>query len=102
QISDEGSLREVLASHAPSEGAPLLLEEFVQGEEHSFDAFTVDGKIKWHSITRYLPSPLEVKRNPWIQWRVVLPREVDVPQYDDIRKQAKKALKALGARTGIS
>jgi formate-dependent phosphoribosylglycinamide formyltransferase (GAR transformylase) len=74
----------------------------VTGVEHSFDAFTIDGKIKWHSITRYLPTPLEVKQNPWMQWRVVLPKEIDDAQYDDIRKVAKRGLKALGAETGIS
>jgi phosphoribosylaminoimidazole carboxylase (NCAIR synthetase) len=53
-------------------------------------------------LTKYLPTPLEVKRNPWIQWRVVLPREVDDPQYDEIRAAATKALKVLGAKNGIS
>ena len=38
----------------------------------------------WHSLTHYYPTPLEVLRNPWIQWSVVLPREIDDPRYDDI------------------
>jgi hypothetical protein len=58
--------------------------------------------VVWHSVTKYLPAPLEVKRNPWIQWRVVLPREIDDPQYDRIRTVGIKALKVLGAKTGIS
>lgn len=101
-VESDAALAQVLAKHPPKADTPLLLEEFVTGEEHSFDAFTVNGKIKWHSVSRYLPAPLEVKRNPWIQWRVVVPREVEDAQYDDIRKQAKRALKALGAQTGIS
>jgi hypothetical protein len=43
-----------------------------------------------------------VLRNPWIQWTVVLPREVDDPQYNDIRKAGAKALKVLGMQTGLS
>ena len=101
QIADDATLQSVLAQHRPSPDSPLLLEEFISGDEHSFDAFIVKGKVIWHSLTRYLPAPLEVKRNAWIQWRVVLPREVDDPAYDDIRKVAKKGLKALGAETGI-
>ena len=41
-------------------------------------------------------------RNPWIQWSVLLPREIDGPQYDDIRQVAFRALDALGMETGLS
>jgi hypothetical protein len=43
-----------------------------------------------------------VLENPWIQWAIVLPREVDSPAYDDIRVAARRALDVLGMRTGIS
>jgi hypothetical protein len=31
----------------------------------------VDGQIVWESVSSYLPTPLEVLRNPWIQWMVL-------------------------------
>lgn len=79
-----------------------LLEEFVTGDEHSFDTYSLQGKPVFHSLTHYYPNPLEAMREPWIQWQVVLPREVNAPQYDDIRKAAFQALDALGMDTGIS
>ena len=54
----------------------MLLEEFVRGDEHSFDSVLVDGRLVWHSISRYLPSPLDVLEHPWIQWCVLLPRDI--------------------------
>ncbi len=98
---DDTMMQQILDHHKPDR-QPLLLEEFMSGDEFSFDSFTVKGKTVWHSLTKYLPGPLEVKQNQWIQWRVVLPREVDDPEYDDIRSVAFNALKALGAKTGIS
>ncbi|HEX5505593.1 MAG TPA: ATP-grasp domain-containing protein [Thermomicrobiales bacterium] len=95
-------LRAALATAPPAPGREVLLEEFITGEEHSFDTFSLDGRHVWHSLTRYLPPPLEVLRTPWIQWRVVLPREVDAPAYDDIRAMAYRALDALGMDTGLS
>lgn len=86
----------------PSPARPLLLEEFVVGEEHSFDAVTLNGRTVWHSLTHYRPGPLEVMREPWIQWTVLLPREVDHPRYDDIREVGGRALSVLGMRTGLS
>lgn len=91
-----------LASAPPSPGNPVLLEEFIVGEEHSFETISLNGKHVWHSLTHYYPTPLTVVENPWIQWSVVLPREVDAPQYDDIRVAARKALTVLGMQTGIS
>ena len=45
------------------------------------------GQTVWASISDYLPPPLEVLRNPWIQWTVLLPRELDDPRYAAIRRR---------------
>ena len=81
---------------------PTLLEEFVSGIEHSFDSVVVHGKPVWYSISRYLPSPLEVLENPWIQWCVFLPRDVSGEEFAPIRDAGFKALSALGLKTGLS
>jgi len=102
RVESGEQLADVLRSSPPGPGAPLLLEEFILGDEHSFDAVSVRGVPVWHSLTHYSPGPLEVLRNPWIQWTVLLPREVDHPRYDDIRAVAARALGALGMGTGLS
>ena len=40
----------------------------------------------WSSIADYRPPPLEVLRNPWIQWTVLLPRDITGPEYDGIHR----------------
>lgn len=102
QCNDEGDFEEVLHSDPPSPYNPLQLEEFVEGDEYTLDTISVNGKAIWHSITRYLPTPLEVLRNPWMQWRVLTPREIDVPEYDDIRRIGERALRALGMESNMS
>jgi len=91
-----------MQSFPPTDEQPLLLEEFVQGQEHSFDSVMLHGKLVWSSISEYTPGPLAVMENPWIQWCVVLPRHVDGDRYDAIRGQGKRALEALGMFTGLS
>ncbi len=81
---------------------PTLLEEFVTGIEHSFDSVMLHGKPVWYSISRYLPSPLEVLENPWIQWCVFMPRDVSGEEFAPIREAGFKALSALGLKTGLS
>lgn len=102
RVEDAASLKDVLRGSGPSLERPLQIEEFIVGQEHSFETVSIDGKPKWHSLTHYIPGPLEVVRNPWIQYQVILPREVDGKQYDDIRKVGRQALKSLGMKTGLS
>lgn len=102
RIGTQDDLEGLLQQMPPSPERPTLVEEFIQGEEHSFDAITLGGEVVWHSINHYFPSALEVLREPWIQWCVLLPREVDDPRYAGIRAVAGPALKALGMRTGLS
>lgn len=102
QIENAEQMRQLLAEAPPHPQRPLLAEEFIQGSEHSFDAISIDGRMVWHSLTHYLPTPLDAVRNPWIQWCVLLPREIDHPRYDDIRGAAAASLRALGMVTGAS
>lgn len=96
------ALSDALRANPPASDQPLLLEEFITGDEHSFETMSLDGRAVWHSLTRYYPTPLEVLANSWMQWRIVLPREVDDPPYDAIRTAAFHALEVLGMGTGLS
>jgi biotin carboxylase len=102
RIEDPGQLDGWLQAAPPRPDDPMVLEEFVHGDEHSFDSVVVDGALVWHSISRYLPSPLDVLEHPWIQWCVVLPREIDGDEYGDLVETAHRAVTALGLRTGLS
>lgn len=75
---------------------------FVRGTEHSFDSVSINGQPVWHSVSRYMPSPLEVMENEWIQWCVMLPRDISTEEYDPIREHGFAAVGALGLKTGLS
>ena len=102
RVDDLEQLQGYLRTLPPTAQQPLLLEEFIVGREHSFDSVSVGGEHVFHSISRYTPTPLEVMENPWIQWCVVLPRDVDGDEYDDIRQAGRQALDALGMVTGLT
>lgn len=101
-MDEAEQLSELLAHNPPHPNRPIQLEEFVVGEESSFETFSVDGKPYWHSLSHYYPSPLTVMTNPWIMWRMVLPREIDEASYDDVREVGYQALQALGMTTGVT
>lgn len=102
RIDDADELRLWLSSAPPTTDHAAMMEEFLSGDEGSFDSVLVDGELVWHSISHYIPTPLEVLRNPWIQWLVLLPRRIDGPEYDGLRAVVPDALRALGLRTGFT
>lgn len=102
RVETSRALRELLDARPATPQAPLQLEEFLVGREHSFESVTLGGVSVWHSWTRYEPTPLDVMRNPWIQWRILLPKETNDKDYDEIRQFGPLALKALGMGTGLS
>ena len=102
RVNDAEQMAKALEINAPQPDHPVLIEEHIQGNEHSMESVTVDGRTVWQSLTHYYPTPLEVVRNRWIQWCIVLPREIDDPRYDDIKDAASRALSALGMDTGLT
>lgn len=102
RISNPEELRGALESVRPSAANPVLAEEFLRGREYSFETITVGGQVRFHSFTRYLPAPLEVVENPWIQWVVLHPRIIDGPEFDDARELGVRAVQALGLETGFT
>src|SRR5262249_24373367 len=79
-----------LASAPPRPSASVMVEEFMTGDEFSFDTVTLHRKHVFHSISRYSPGPLEVMETPWIQWTVLLPRSIEGPEYAAITAAGTK------------
>jgi len=102
RLDDADSLQGWLHVVRPNVEEPALLEEFLVGEEHTFDSVTIGGRTVWSSIADYQPPPLEVLRNPWIQWTVMLPRDISGPEYAGIHEVGPAALHALGVRDALT
>ncbi len=102
RIRSQAQLLKTCASMGLGPNRPLLCEEFLRGREFSFETITVNGDVRMHSISHYLPSCLEAVENPWIQWCCMLPRDISGSEYDGIRKVGFAAVKALGLRDGMT
>jgi formate-dependent phosphoribosylglycinamide formyltransferase (GAR transformylase) len=102
RLDDVEDLRVWLDSAPPTPAEPALMEEFLTGDEGSFDSVTVGGRLVWHSVSHYLPTPLEVLRNPWIQWAVLMPRDISGPEYATLYATASAALAALDLDSGLT
>ena len=87
---------------APTATAPYQAEEYVDGRESTCETVTIDGRHVWRSGTHYLPGPLEVLENPWMQYCVLLPADEHEPSFRMFDETNGRALDALGMTTGLS
>jgi biotin carboxylase len=84
-------------------GVPeVSVEEFVEGEDFTFDTICVDGEIRFYSIAFYRPRALIQKTNEWISPQTVVVREVDAPELEPGREMGRAVVRALGFQTGYT
>lgn len=102
RIDELSSLAEAMRDINPTPQRPVLAEEFLRGREGSLEMVALGGQVVAHSLSRYLPSPLEVLRNPWMQWVCWLPRDLGGAEYRQVLALGQKVIDVLGLRDGIA
>ncbi len=100
RVNDADDLRNVLPlmRHVTQ----VSVEEFVEGEEFTFDTITVDGRIAYFNIAWYRPRPLIARSNEWISPQVIALRQVDQPDLAGGVRMGFDVISALGFDTGFT
>lgn len=102
RVRSADELRGALTAIHASPDSPALAEELLVGKEHSFETITIGGQVRFHSLSRYYPTPLEVMETPWIQWVCVLPRDIAGAEWADATELGVRAVTGLGLDTGFT
>jgi len=80
----------------------LSIEEFIDGEEFTFDTITIDGTIAYYNIAWYRPRPLIARSNEWISPQVIALRDVDDARLAGGVKMGFEVINALAFDTGFT
>ncbi len=80
----------------------VSVEEFVDGEEFTFDTVCADGKILFENVMWYRPRPLQMRTHEWISPVSIALRDLSVPDLQGGRAMGADVLAALGFRTGFT
>lgn len=100
RVGDAAELQHITPRlrHVPE----VTVEEFIDGDEFTFDALWQDGEPIFHSITQYFPRPLESRMNEWISPAQITFRHPDAPEFSDAQALARGVVRALGLRSGFT
>ncbi len=80
----------------------VSVEEFIEGEEFTFDTVCANGEIVFYNICSYRPRPLIARQLEWISPQTVALRDPDVPYLAAGRALGEAVLKAMNFRTGFT
>ena len=87
-----------MVRHVPQ----VIVEEFVDGEEFTYDTICAGGQVLFENICWYRPRPLLTKLHEWMSPVIVSLRELDAPDLQAGRALGVATLKALGFRDGFT
>ena len=99
-MGDENELSHVLPRllHVPE----VSVEEFIEGEEYTFDTICSGGTIHYYNVAWYRPKPLIARTEEWISPQTISLRDVDSEKIASGVEMGHKVIEALGFETGFT
>jgi biotin carboxylase len=100
RVGDRAELDNVLplVRHVPS----VSVEEFIEGEEFTFDTICAGGEILYYNVSWYRPKPLIGRTVEWISPQTVTLRDPDTEALAPGRRLGRAVIEALGYRDGFT
>jgi len=77
-------------------------EEYVEGEEFTFDTVCIDGKPAFENVASYLPKPLEARSQEWVSPVIITVRDLRQKRLAPGIELGRKVLGALGMGDGFT
>lgn len=100
KVNDAAEFEDVLkkTAHVPE----VSVEEFIEGDEFTYDTVCFDGRVAFFNICMYRPCPLIARSVQWISPQTVALRNVDQEELATGRELGLQVLKALNFKTGFT
>ena len=80
----------------------VSVEEFIDGEEFTYDTICAGGRVLVENICQYHPRPLLTKMHEWISPITMALRDLDEPGLQGGRELGAAVLRVLGFRDGFT
>jgi biotin carboxylase len=82
--------------------AEASCEEFIDGDEYTYDTVSIGGVPAYESVTQYLPNALEMRSLEWVSPIMLSVRDLAQPHITAGVELGRKVLGALGMGDGMT
>jgi len=100
RIGDAKQLEDVLGKMQHIKEASC--EEFITGEEYTFDTVCIGGKPAYMNVAQYLPPPLIARSEEWVSPVIITVRDMEQAKLQAGIKLGQGVLGALGMGDGFT
>ncbi len=100
RLDDAGQLEQALARLGHVE--EVSVEEFIDGEEFTYDTVCAGGDLLYDNISWYRPRPLIARSLEWVSPQTMALRDIDAPHLAAGRRMGRDVLKAMNFRDGFT
>ncbi|HQY63959.1 MAG: ATP-grasp domain-containing protein [Myxococcales bacterium] len=100
RVESRAELERVLPTM--SNVAEASCEEYIEGEEFTYDTVSLRGRPVVESMTAYIPKPLEARTHEWISPIGISIRDLAQPRLAPGLELGRAALAALGMGSGFT
>jgi biotin carboxylase len=98
-----GSAAELDETILKMRGVPeASCEEYIDGEEFTFDTVCIGGVPAYENVASYLPKPLEARSLEWVSPVIITVRDMQQPKLAGGIALGRSVLKALGMGDGFT
>lgn len=80
----------------------VSVEEYIEGEEFTYDTICIDGKPAYENVAQYLPKPLEARSEEWISPVIITVRDLSQAKIQKGIALGRRVLGALGMGDGYT
>ncbi|MBL8982577.1 MAG: ATP-grasp domain-containing protein [Gemmatimonadetes bacterium] len=110
-ISGAGSMDTIRAASMAELDAALTrvttydevnVEEFIEGDEYTYDTICIDGRIVYENVCYYRPNPLVARSTEWISPQTIALRDLSTPIVQQGISLGHEVLKAMDFKTGFT
>ncbi|HUR50444.1 MAG TPA: ATP-grasp domain-containing protein [Acidimicrobiales bacterium] len=80
----------------------ISVEEFIDGEEFTFDTVCANNRILYHNICWYRPRPLIARQLEWISPQAIALKDLEVPYLRSGVQMGFDVIEAMGFEAGFT
>ncbi|MGB5247214.1 MAG: ATP-grasp domain-containing protein [Woeseia sp.] len=100
EVRDAATLEIAIAD--VGEHRKVSVEEYIEGEEYTFDTVCANGDILYENIAWYRPKPIIGRNVEWISMQTINLRNIERPELAAGRELGRRVIETLGFQTGFT
>jgi carbamoylphosphate synthase large subunit len=102
RAGNDAELEAAIQESGAAQGAPVAVEEFIEGHEGFYDTLAIEGRVVHDFACHYFPNVLEAMRTRWINPQILVTNRIDDPSYDEVKRMGQKVVRELGIGTSAT